>query len=104
MFAPYSYESTNRHDCDVIVNSLLNLSGCGNQVFELETDCSLSYTHTMIFNRYADIVFNEKNNKGFDAQKDGKLVPEGTYFYYITYQIKNEPDTIVLKGYLQIFH
>lgn len=103
MFALPNDDKNNQQACEVMVYPSLSFAGCGNKVFKLETDCPLNYTHTWIFNRHGDMVFDEKGNKEFVGESKGEPLPDGIYYYFIYYQIKNEPDTLSLDGYVHIY-
>lgn len=58
-----------------------------------------------VFNRWGNLVFHVK---GYNSQnewdgtwRDNKL-PDGTYFYMINLNDKNDPNAEPLTGYLQI--
>jgi gliding motility-associated-like protein len=98
---------TQTNDCEVVVSTLSLKNACpttDSEVFKIKTDCELNYSKIMVFNRWGNIVFKELNtNQGFDGTYQNANLPEGAYFYYVAYQIKNEPDTISLQGYLDIY-
>lgn len=98
---------THTNDCEVVVStlSLKNVSPTpDSEVFKIKTSCELDYSKTMVFNRFGNLVFEELNtNKGFDGTFKNEVLPEGTYFYYINYQLKDEVDKLHIEGYLQLF-
>lgn len=85
--------STNRLDSNTM----------GLEVFRYKTNCELTYSKTMVFNRWGSEVFKEANsNKGFDGTWKKKDLPDGSYFYKIEYKIKGQSDKLNISGYLQI--
>lgn len=102
-FNPVTLEDINDCKMEVSTNRVIDSCDTGLEVFKYKTDCKLDYSKTMVFNRWGNQVFEEINsNNGFDGTWKRKDLPSGTYFYNIDYQIKGEPDTLSMKGYLQI--
>ncbi len=51
-----------------------------------------------VFNRYGNVVYkNENYQNNWDGTYSGKPVPDGTYYYVITYRLING-NNVVLKG------
>jgi gliding motility-associated-like protein len=102
----FSDLNPNRNDCKVEPSTTVIINGCSTpetELFQFKTDCKLSYSKTLIYDRWGNIVFEEVNkNEGFDGTYKRDNLPYDTYFYRISYQIKSEKDTLSIQGYLQI--
>lgn len=98
---------TQTNDCEVVVSTLSLKNACpttDSEVFKIKTSCELDHSKIMVFNRSGNLVFEELNtNEGFDGTFKNENLPEGTYFYYISYQLKDKADTLHMEGYLQLF-
>jgi gliding motility-associated-like protein len=54
--------------------------------------------YASVYNRYGNLVFKDDNYKNnWDGTYNGKPVPDGTYYYVITYKLVSGPE-VVLKG------
>jgi gliding motility-associated-like protein len=51
-----------------------------------------------VYNRYGGLVFKDENyQNNWEGTYNGKAVPDGTYYYVISYYLVNGPQ-VVLKG------
>jgi hypothetical protein len=100
--------SLNSKQCKIDINTTVLNPSCPqkeeDELFKIKSDCDLSYSKTVIYNRYGNIVFEEVNsNNGFDGTNGKKqFFLDGTYFYLIKYQTLENLDTLQISGYLQI--
>lgn len=96
----YDFEPVEEKQVSVIPNVFTPNGDGRNDLFEIKN----SFTNTVIFNRWGEIVF-ETNFNGlyWDGRTNtGKEVPEGTYFYIIDLfdECKKESETV--KGTLSL--
>jgi gliding motility-associated-like protein len=62
----------------------------------------LTTAKAQVYNRYGSKVFEDNNYRNtWNGMYEGKPLPDGTYYYIISYQLINGK-TVVLKGNLTI--
>lgn len=94
---PVSHSSI---DCEVNLPHSVNAKN--KEIFKVESKCELIFSHLRVYNRWGNLVFEEKNkNKGWVVHKD-KKAREGSYFYKLDYQTEFDTEEHQLKGYLTV--
>jgi len=94
-------------DLSIITPTIFTPNGDGiNDVFNPDIENSVSYSMT-IYNRWGSSIFQTKMaNIGWDGNKNGNKVAEGTYYYIVEYTFYKQGMLIseTLKGTLSLLN
>lgn len=82
------YIHINVYDCDVFVPTAFTPNGDGlNDEFMVHAPMDITGYELVIFDKMSRILFQTKSiYQGWDGTFEGKILPQGAYFYVITYR------------------
>ncbi len=87
-------------DCKVTLPHSINAKK--KEIFKIESNCELIFSHLRVYTRWGNLVFEEKNsNKGWKVHKD-KKIKAGSFYYKLEYQTEFDAEEQQLKGYITV--
>ncbi len=103
----FYFNNMNTQDCVVDVNTKEITQACivgeDEEILKIKSTCDLFYTQIQVYNRWANIVFEEINsNHGFDGTWKGHTLPDGEYAYIIKYKVHAESNMNQVQGMFSI--
>lgn len=73
-------------ECHVFVSNAFTPNGDGvNDVFKLESECQINKASIEIYNRWGELIYENKNEAIWDGTFNYKKVPMGSYMYMIRF-------------------